>query len=234
MNVFFSNIKETRTPVIVGIDEAGRGPVVGPLVYGMYVCDPTLVTRFKDSKLLTPKQREHFFDDLLADPNVAGYAFKKIHPVYITTNMEGKTLNLNQISREAVLDLLNELRNKCPNVEGVYIDGLGNNKEYQIFLEKHFNYRFVIENKADSKYQVVSGASIVAKVTRDADIKNLNCGSGYPSDPITKKWLETNKPGFSGYPEYVRHSWQTVKNIWGEKKSYRLSNTLDDFYIGPD
>lgn len=229
-NTFFSNIESTSEPVIVGIDEAGRGPVIGPLVYGLYIGKSNDNTAYKDSKVLTKQQREMLFNQITKNYK---FAYIKVHPIYITTHMESGSLNLNEISRGAVIKLLKEVQAKCSNVQAVYIDGLGNNQEYERILKLHFNYKFIIENKADSKYQVVSGASIVAKVTRDEEVDKLNCGSGYPSDPITKNWLQKNKKIF-GFPNFVRHSWGTVKKLIGEKKDLKLFNRLNGFYTGPN
>lgn len=231
LNELYSTLEPTVDPVIVGIDEAGRGPVVGPMVYGMYVGDPRAITCYRDSKLLDPQSREKFFG------GIRHFAYYKVHPVYITSHMEAGSKNLNEIAKEAVIALLTELKAKCKSVMAVYIDGLGNNEEYKQTLLQHFDYEFIIENRADSKYQVVSGASIVAKVTRDeavAKYDNGRCGSGYPSDPRTKRWLETIKHDFGGLPEYVRHSWQTIKSLLGEKKDRRLGKELSGFFIGPN
>lgn len=231
LNELHSTIEPTSRPVIVGIDEAGRGPVIGPMVYGMYVGHSREVTCYKDSKLLAPQSRERLFGGMKC------FAYYKVHPVYITSHMEAGSKNLNEIAKEAVVALLTELRSKCKNVEAVYIDGLGNNEEYKQTLQQHFDYEFIIENRADSKYQVVSGASIVAKVTRDEAVASCDdgrCGSGYPGDPRTKSWLEANRHGFRGFPEYVRHSWQTVKDLLGEKRDRRLEKDLSGFFAGPD
>jgi ribonuclease H2 subunit A len=236
MNEFFSNIKSSNEPVIVGIDEAGRGPVIGPMVYAAYVSYPSHVTQYKDSKLLSPKQRENLFDFIKnssgdINSKVRGYTYFKVHPAYITTLMETKTMNLNEIAKEAVKMLLDEIKLKCKNVQKIYVDGLGDNTKYRSDLMKFFDYDFIIENKADSKYQVVSGASIVAKVVRDEDVKNLNCGSGYPGDEKTINWLIKNKDNFFGFPIIVRHSWKTVKNMLGERKGNKLGGELDGFYL---
>lgn len=237
LNQFYSNIKETDNPVIVGIDEAGRGPVIGPMVYAVYVSYPNVKTAYKDSKLLSSTQRENLFRSIETrqyhDDEIRGYAYFKIHPSYITSQMEAGNLNLNEISREAVKILLEEVKKKCKNVERVFIDGLGNNEQYVRELKKWFNFDFVIENKADSTYQVVSGASIVAKVVRDKEVKGLDCGSGYPSDSTTQKWVLQNIHPFTGLPNIVRHSWKTIKALLDKKKDFELKGSLDGFYIGP-
>ncbi|KAM0680774.1 hypothetical protein GINT2_001047 [Glugoides intestinalis] len=228
LNGFYSCIKPTSSEVIAGIDEAGRGPVIGPMVYGLYVAPCDEITHYKDSKLLSKEARERFFTGMKE------YAYYKIDPVYITSIMESGEKNLNEISREAVVYLLKELVKKCPNTKHVFIDGLGNNNEYKRILETQFTLNFTIENKADSKYQVVSGASIVAKVIRDQSVNKLNCGSGYPSDPITKEWLKRNHNATIGFPEFVRHSWLTVKTLFPSKKARKLQNSLKGFFVGPN
>lgn len=228
LNEFYSCIVPTKEAVVAGIDEAGRGPVIGPMVYGLYVASEDEISHYKDSKLLTPAARENFFRSM------KNYSYYKVHPAYITSHMEAGSMNLNEIAREAVIFLLRDLVSKCPNVKTVYIDGLGNNEEYKRTLRVYFKLNFVIENKADSKYQVVSGASIVAKVARDASVAQYNCGSGYPSDPVTKDWLTSNHDKFLGFPDYVRHSWSTVKSMLPSKRSRKLQKELDGFYTGPD
>lgn len=225
LNKFYSCIEETDECIIAGIDEAGRGPVVGPMVYGLYVGREDDLTSYKDSKMLSPESRMRFFKSMKR------YAYAQIDPIYITSHMEAGSMTLNEIAKEAVVTLLTELVTKCKNIKTVYIDGLGNNEEYKRTLMRHFDLNYVIENKADSKYQVVSGASIVAKVTRDSCVSGLNCGSGYPSDPITKEWLRRNKRGFLlGFPECVRHSWKTVKIFFPSKKARKLEKGLSGFF----
>lgn len=228
LNELYSCIEKSNAPLIAGIDEAGRGPVIGPMVYGLYIASPLEKSFYKDSKLLTPEARERFFKNMRKN-----YSYYKIDPVYITSHMEAGSKNLNQIAKEAVIALLRDLISKCPNIKTVYIDGLGNNETYKSDLLKHFNLEFVIENKADSKYQVVSGASIVAKVVRDCSVHPLNCGSGYPSDPITQKWLSENKNSIE-FPKYVRHSWATIKGMFPGKKSRKLEGPFTGFYSGSE
>lgn len=236
LNKFFSTIEDTEETVVAGIDEAGRGPVLGPMVYAIYVMRPSAATRFRDSKLLSAAERERLFATMQRQPGkggVSGYAYLAVAPEYITSHMEGGSLNLNAIARGAVLRLLAELSLRCRRVSAVYVDGLGNNTAYAAFLSAHFPFRFVVENKADSTYQVVSGASIVAKVTRDAFVAPLGAGSGYPGDPKTKAWLRLHRNAFSGFPACVRHSWATAKALLPQKRSRKLGGRLEGFFTAP-
>lgn len=237
MNKFFSTIRDTEEAVIAGIDEAGRGPVLGPMVYAIYVMRPSAPTSFKDSKILSVAERERLFAGIQRQSrdkrDVAGYAYLAVAPECITTHMEAGSLNLNAIAHKAVLRLLSELSLHCRNVSAVYVDGLGNNTKYAAFLSSHFPFRFIVENKADSTYQVVSGASIVAKVTRDSFISGLDAGCGYPSDPKTKAWLRRHCNSFYGFPSCVRHSWATAKALLPQKSSRKLGGSLAGFFTGP-
>lgn len=226
LNKFVSKIQKTDSPVVAGIDEAGRGPVVGPMVYAVYVAPVGATSSFRDSKLLSPKARQDFFSAM------GNYALLSIDPLYISSHMLTRSKNLNTIAMEAVVLLLQELRLKCSAVQTVFVDALGDNRVYKAYLEKYFDFKFVVENKADSKYQVVSGASIVAKVTRDALVSPLGCGSGYPSDPTTKKWLTSHFDPIVGFPPCVRHSWAPAQRHFASKKARRLANSLDGFYVG--
>ncbi len=77
----------------------------------------------------------------------------------------------------------------------------------------------IAEHKADQRYQVVSAASILAKVRRDESMRELekshSCkmGSGYPSDPDTIRFLETWVKEKKELPPFARHSWATARRI---------------------
>lgn len=126
------------------------------------------------------------------------------------------------------------------NIKEVFVDTVGPPKSYQELLSRRFhNYdiKFTVAPKADSLYPCVSAASIVAKVTRDRFIANwtfdenekyeenkkdfsFKFGSGYPGDPVSKKWLVENFDPVFGYPNIVRFSWKTVTNSLKNNKAY--------------
>ncbi|KAL6327923.1 hypothetical protein AAG906_027334 [Vitis piasezkii] len=166
--------KWASEPCMMGIDEAGRGPVL-------------------DSKTLKEEKREELFENLKADESI-GWAVDVIDP------------------RELSAKMLKKL---------VYVDTVGDAEKYRLKLSERFPaVKFVVAKKADSLYPVVSGASIVAKVTRDralrdwvlvetAENMHRNFGSGYPGDPETKSWLQHHKHSVFGFPTLVRFSWAT-------------------------
>lgn len=230
-NIFYKKFKEINDNVIVGIDEAGRGPVIGYLVYGALVslAEEVETMDFHDSKVMSISSRELAFDKIRSSMS---FAYKAIHPQYITENMLCYGKNLNNISFEAVFDILDEVY-KTYSVEKVFVDTVGDPHKYREMLENRYGPGFVVETKADAKYKVVSGASVVAKVTRDSLLKELepNCGSGYPGDPLTRLWMKKSVNPVFGYPDIVRFSWSTVDEFLPKRKSKKMRGTFKDFYL---
>ncbi|KAM7264248.1 hypothetical protein ACFE04_001931 [Oxalis oulophora] len=221
-------------PCIMGIDEAGRGPVLGPMVYGCLYCarsyQNTLSTlSFADSKTLKEEKREELFESLKSDESI-GWAVDVIDPRELSDKMLRKEkINLNEISHDSAMGLITRVLKMGVLLTEVFLDTVGDPEKYRIKLsEKFSSIKFVVSKKADSLYPVVSGASIVAKVTRDRALRgwefeetteniHRNFGSGYPGDPETKTWLQQHKHHVFGFPSLVRFSWGTCtahyKNI---------------------
>jgi ribonuclease HII len=180
---------------LAGIDEAGRGPVLGPMVIAAVVVDERNVPKLeelgvKDSKRLTPRRREKLFDEIIY--LLDDYVVLELWPEEIDSR-EG---TLNEFEVENFVKALNSLKVK-PDV--IYIDA-ADVKEARFGEEigKRLNFKaeIVAEHKADDKFVPVSAASILAKVTRDRAIEKLKgrygeIGSGYPSDPRTRAFLES-------------------------------------------
>ncbi|KAK4279507.1 hypothetical protein QN277_011281 [Acacia crassicarpa] len=230
-------------PCIMGIDEAGRGPVLGPMVYGCLYCarsyQKTLATlSFADSKTLKEEKREELFDNLKGNESI-GWAVDVLCPRELSAKMlKRNKINLNEISHQSAMSLIDRVLKMGVLLTEVYIDTVGDPGKYEIMLSKNFpSIKFVVAKKADSLYPVVSGASIVAKVTRDralrewvldetAENMHRNFGSGYPGDPQTKFWLEQHKHSVFGFPTLVRFSWGTcttyfkdiVEVVWESDK----------------
>jgi ribonuclease H2 subunit A len=210
----------------MGIDEAGRGPVLGPMVYGCLYCarsyEKTLSTlNFADSKTLKEEKREELFENLKADESI-GWAVDIIDPRELSAKMLKKNkINLNEISHDSAIGLITKVLNMGVLLTEVYVDTVGDTEKYRSKLSERFPaVHFVVAKKADSLYPVVSGASIAAKVTRDRALRewvldetaedlHKNFGSGYPGDPDTKAWLQHHKHLVFGFPTLVRFSWGT-------------------------
>ncbi|XP_050212197.1 ribonuclease H2 subunit A [Mercurialis annua] len=216
-------------PCIMGIDEAGRGPVLGPMVYACLYCplsyQKTLSTlSFADSKTLKEEKREELFENLKANESI-GWEVDIIDPRELSAKMLKKNkINLNEISHDSAIGLVTRVISIGVLLTEVYLDTVGDPEKYRIKLSERFHsIKFVVSKKADSLYPVVSGASIVAKVTRDRALRDWvldetteeisrNFGSGYPGDPETKAWLEQHKHQVFGFPTLVRFSWGTCNS----------------------
>ena len=198
-----------------GVDEAGRGPVMGPMVVAaVYVCEDDALTEIgvKDSKKLTPKKREAMYDPILEAADY--YSVSVITAEDIDKRREHMSLN------EIELDMFTEVSSKMP-VRCVYADCPDvNEMSFQSALSVRLGSGTVVaRHKADDTYPCVSAASIIAKVTRDRMIKGIseefgeNIGSGYPSDPVTIAFIEKWIKDKGCAPKHTRTSWETVKRI---------------------
>lgn len=213
--------------IILGIDEAGRGPVIGPMVYSGAIISfsehQKLVDHCQvaDSKALTAKSRQSSlakFDDLSSF-----HCFTV--PVSASTisqtmlGRSGKTLNT--LSHDTAMEIIRHAVLHCKGkLCAVFVDTVGPPESYQKLLAGRFPHLCItVSKKADSRFPIVSAASIVAKTTRDQMVEdlNLNVGSGYPSDPTASKWLSSNLDKFFGYPSdsssAVRFSWAPVRSL---------------------
>uniref|UniRef100_A0A804R9U8 Ribonuclease n=1 Tax=Zea mays TaxID=4577 RepID=A0A804R9U8_MAIZE len=187
----------TKEPCLMGIDEAGRGPVLGPMVYGCVYCacsyNNTLATlKFADSKTLKEEQREELFESLKANSSI-GWEVDVICPKDLSAKMLKRSkVNLNEISHNSAMGLVRKVLDMGVLLAEVYVDTVGDPEKYRTKLTEKFpGVKFVVAKKADSLYPVVSGASIAAKVTRDRALRNwvfdetalslhMRTGSGYP------------------------------------------------------
>ena len=190
---------------VLGIDEAGRGSVLGPLVIaGVIVPEKMDIVLermgVKDSKRLTPNRR-----------TILSRKLKKMFE-YDLVVISARDIEIERIGMEKILSNLNP--------EKAIVDAVDIKAErFQNKLANDTGVNVVAEHKADDNYIEVSAASIIAKQERDAHIAEINkdyikmggIGSGYPSDPITKKFL-TNFT-YDEMPDFVRKSWATVEKM---------------------
>ena len=203
--------------IICGIDEAGRGPAIGPMVLCGFCIEEKdehklLDLGAKDSKLLSPKKREELFSIL--KKMAIKYDVVVLSPKEIDYALNDPTLNLNWLEAIASAKIVNKL-----SPDKLIIDLPSNNKNaYVNYLKRLLNKEptIVAEHKADTNYPSVSAASIIAKVTRDKEIEKIkkkvgtDFGSGYPSDPKTIDFLKKN---FNKYPEIFRKTWACFKKL---------------------
>jgi len=230
--IVHENNNTTERGVIMGIDEAGRGPVLGPMTYGaaFWLPDSTDIPQgFNDSKQLTSDKRALLMEQILSSESI-GFVLRVLHASEISRNMLRRApYNLNAMSHDAAIEMIWAVLNAGVKIDTCYIDTVGIADHYRGMLERVFGkgINFVVEKKADAKYAPCSAASVVAKESRDAIIakwkwteepnyepKNANeFGSGYPSDPKCKSWLDVNcnTDAPFGFPDFCRFSWAPAK-----------------------
>jgi ribonuclease HII len=212
--------------IIAGIDEAGKGPVIGPMCIGGVKIEESRAHILKvlgvaDSKKLTPKKREQLAAQI--KKHADGFFILEVSPSQIDELR--KIMSMNEIMVVCFAKVLEHLK---PDV--VYADAAdvkaerfaeNLRRQYAKTNPEHAKKIEIISmHQADATYPVVSAASIVAKVRRDELIEELkkewgvDFGSGYPSDPKTKDFLlKWGKEHCGEFPSIVRHSWQTIVNV---------------------
>jgi ribonuclease HII len=217
--------------MICGCDEAGRGPCFGPLVVaGVLVENDTelICIGARDSKQLTPKKREQLA------PKIKSIATKYELIVLPATDIDDlrKTMTLNELEVFLFSKIIEKLK---PDI--CYVDAADVNEErFGRDILTHLSYKpqIVSKHKADDIYPVVGAASIIAKTTRDENVRkiaqelekklNLPLGSGYPADPITKKFLKTWIKTYGELPPHTRRSWETAQRLMKENKTRKLDD----------
>ena len=220
--------------LVAGVDDAGRGCVIGPLVIaGVLIKDnelPKLVQLgVKDSKLLSPRRRETLAVEIkriVLKHNVIRLPPKDIDKVVETGRKLHKLNRLEAQTMAKIIELLG------PDIAYVDASDVLEERFGQHISELlPFKVEIVSEHKADRKYPIVSAASIIAKVERDKEIAQLkekygDFGSGYPTDPKTISFLRQCIKRIGEYPDCVRKSWKPAKKVKSEKDSHQTKLIL--------
>ena len=215
-------VSGTGKSLSCGVDEAGRGPVIGPMVISIVCGDADDFRRIgaRDSKALTPQARERLFDKIIEN--------SKYHMIRIITASELNTLmdriNLNQIEEQAYSGLIAESPFDCE----YYVDSFDvDENRLSRKLAEITGKNVICRHKADSIYPAVSAASILSKVTRDKEIMKLaesygNIGSGYPADPVTREFIVATLRHGGDISGIARTHWKTYRDLLKESRSTRL------------
>ena len=231
-NYIMNMTKKSHLYGVAGIDEAGRGPMIGPLIICGVLLDPDKISELnkmgaRDSKTLSPSRRQTLS--------------KKIRG--LATKIEIRSVSAADIDRLRKRTTLNEIE------VAEFVSVVKSLKPKEVFLDaadvnaQRFGKKIgeqsgiaakgaiiISEHKADSKYPIVSAASIIAKVERDRIVSEMHLkygdfGSGYPSDPNTIKFVrglfEDNVP----LPPIIRQSWDSIRKI----RESTEQSTLDSF-----
>ena len=200
---------------ICGIDDAGRGSMLGPLVIAGILLDKKNIRKLsalgvKDSKKLSPKLRESLYKKILEI--VDDYHVAKISPRIIDASVKKHCLN--DLEAKYMAKVVARL-----NPEVSFVDSCDVNPSRfgRNISQLSGNHKIKSYHHADSRFVVVSAASILAKVSRDRAIlklrKEYDLGSGYPSDSTTVKFVTKYYAKNNEMPNFVRKSWKPVKKI---------------------
>lgn len=209
---------------VLGIDEAGRGPVIGPLVISGCMAKQEAIDKLhklgvKDSKLLTPAKREFLFDKI---KSLVKFKIIKIEPKEIDDALNSDHLNLNWLEANKTAEIINEMKPDkaivdCPSP---------NLKKYEEYVKKLLTAKpeLVFSHKAE-RFIIVAAASVISKVTRDREIEKIkekygDIGPGYTSNAVTQKFLKEN---WNKHPEIFRKTWISWKNHNNNKNQKKLN-----------
>ncbi len=214
--------------LVCGIDEAGRGPLIGPMVMAGVLVDEEGSESLrsmgvKDSKLLSQNRRVALYKRII--PVVKKYKIIVIEPKEIDAALNSDDLNLNWLEAHTSAQIINELK-----PEKMIIDCPSNNviayKRYLMKLLDNKKIEAVVEHKADVKYVECSAASILAKVTREEEIESIkkrvgDFGSGYLTDPKTIKFFEKNA---EKHHEIFRKTWAPYRKRLDGRNQSKMSD----------
>ncbi len=215
--------------MIAGIDEAGRGPVVGPMVMALVGVEDEAKLKeladlgVKDSKELSPERREELYKGIKEIADIV--LVRRVEPFVIDAFVEEK--GLNRLEAIVTAELIKESGAAKVFVDAPDVDPA---RYASLVRELVGDVEVIAEHKADAKYPIVSAASIIAKVERDRIIRRMEevygrIGTGYPHDEETIRFVETWMRRLKRNPSFVRSSWRTAKAL--HRKIFQRS--LEDF-----
>ncbi len=213
--------------MLLGIDESGRGPVIGDMVVAGVVLPSRRSEKFlreegvRDSKELSRKKRETLF------PIIHQASLNIVTRTVSASDLDawresGKSLN--ELEAKVFAEIINETRPRLAIVDCSDVVPRTFRKRIHRYLERPAP-RLICEHYADRNYPVVSAASIIAKVTRDRAIQELcasvgQLGTGYCSDERTVRFLENWYGANRSFPPFVRRTWRTIERIRSSKSTW--------------
>ncbi len=223
--------------LVAGLDEAGRGPVIGSLTIGCVILEEENLPLLKeigvdDSKKISPKKRT-LLSKKIKENCVKWDIFEVTSDML--NNHHDKGMSLNKIEENYFAELLNKME---PKPDKVYLDAADVKEErFGVSIAKKLTYqpkKIISKHKGDAIFPIVGAASIIAKTERDTIIEDFKkhygeIGSGYPSDPKTRKFLTSYYEQNMKFPPIVRTFWKTLENIRREIHIKKSQSRLTDF-----
>jgi len=222
---------------LCGVDEAGRGPVLGPLVVvGIRTRDdgPLREIGVKDSKKCTPELRERLGPQIR---RFCEHVVVRIIPAERIDSLRQR-MTMNELEADVFADVIRGLltsrfpSGRTPGNIKVFVDAADANAQTfkrRVLKSLGAKVDLVSEHKADVHYPVVSAASILAKLIRDEEMAKIskelgeNVGSGYTSDPVTIAFIQKAVNENGALPPHTRRSWETVRQY------LKKDRKLDEF-----
>lgn len=217
--------------MLAGVDESGRGPVIGPMIMCVFYCDEKELPKLKeigvkDSKLLSDSQRRSIEVQL----RKIGFWKKTVISSGEINEKMKKRVSLNELEAEKIGEILNDIEFSKAFIDSPDADGKKFEKRIRKYCKKGV---LVCENHADRNYLVVGAASIIAKNQRENEVESISkkigfFGSGYPSDERTINFLKKNfsKPELK---KYLRTEWSTVERIKKELEEKSIQKNLGNY-----
>jgi ribonuclease HII len=197
----------------IGVDEAGKGPVLGSMFAAAVHAPPTAIPDgIDDSKRLSPDRREALAARLRTDERVA-IGLAEIPVARIDGEEDMNTLTV-AAQAEAVAAVARDGDGGILDAADTSTERFARRVRERVPVEVDLR----AEHGADETYLLVSAASVLAKVERDAHVAGLaetygEVGSGYPSDPITREFLRTYVDAHGDLPDCARRSWSTCADV---------------------
>lgn len=220
--------------LVLGIDDAGRGPLIGPMFLAGVLVEKKTEAYLKhegvaDSKTLAHSTRVKLAG-IIKDHSIKNKVVEA-SPDFIDSSL-ARGINLNTLEAIKCAEIINELLVgveesvtvivDCPSVNTVAWKATLSN-----YLKKEHKLDLHCEHKADANHPSVSAASILAKVAREEAVSALkhtygDMGSGYPSDPVTVAFVKKYGQKYKDAGIF-RKSWATWKQLYPENGQSSLS-----------
>lgn len=224
----------------VGADEAGKGPVLGPMVAAAVRADPAVLPDDVDDSKRVPEQRREEIARLLREREDVAVGVATVEPAAIDdpeTDMNTLTVRAQVSALEAVANdgdevVVDACDTSASRFGARVREGLVDRVDGQAGATDTAGsdaFDLLAEHAADETYPIVSAASVVAKVERDARIGEIaaeygDVGSGYPSDPTTREFLAEYVAGHGDVPPCARRSWSTCEELLAANEQSALGD----------
>lgn len=215
--------------MICGVDEAGRGPVMGPLVVAAVMVENDRALKklkVRDSKLLTRQKREEMAPRIM---ELARVEVVVVPADEIDRFMASDSLNMLEVNHFAALIEMLRPDRAYIDAADVVESRFGQNIQDRLTCRPEL----VCQHKADVRYPVVSAASIIAKVFRDRAMDEIQeqlgqaIGSGYAHDEATLEFMRGWLKEHGELPPHTRRGWKTAKDLYSLSKVTKLTEWMD-------